>query len=416
MSSELRSFLDASPTPYHVCSQAIDLLKSSGFSAVPYQQASTEFFLESKGVVHRDGALIAWNWPVAAVASRGAFLVGAHTDSPGLKLKPQPQSVAFGWNQLNVEIYGGVLLNSWLDRDLGIAGRIYTKNGEHCDFVAGDAIARVPQLAIHLDRDISEKGLSLHRQQHMKPIWGTDTSVDFFSWLAGRNSLEKHQIASCDLSLYDIAKSALLGHDRSLLVSGRIDNQASCWAAVTSLSQVGSPSQPYIVALFDHEEVGSASVNGAAGPLLEHVLQELLLVRGESNIFPTFAKNSLFVSADNAHGIHPNYPDRHDSDHAPQINMGPAVKVNVNQRYATHARSVALVTEVGSHAKVPLQLFASNNAQPCGSTIGPIAATRLGIDTVDIGIPQLSMHSAREMCGVKDPGYLVDLLSALAIR
>ena len=250
----------------------------------------------------------------------------------------------------------------------------------------------------------------------MKPICGTDTSVDFFSWLARRHSLEKHQIASCDLSLYDIAKSALLGHDRSLLVSGRIDNQASCWAAVTSLFKVGSLSELYIVDLFDHEEVGSASVIRAAGHLLEHVLQELLLVRGESNIFPSFAKNSLFVSADNAHGIHPNYPDRHDSDHAPRINMGPAVKVNVNQRYATHARSVALVTEVGSHAKVPLQLFASNNAQPCGSTIGPIAATRLGIDTVDIGIPQLSMHSAREMCGVKDPGYLVDLLSALASR
>ena len=416
MSSGLRNFLDASPTPYHVCNYSIELLRAGGFSAVPYQQASPQFFLESKGVVHRDGALIAWNWPTTALASQGAFMVGAHTDSPGLRLKPQPQSTAFGWNQLNVEIYGGALLNSWLDRDLGIAGRIYTKDGEYRDFISGDEIARVPQLAIHLDRDISEKGLSLHRQQHMKPIWGTDTSVDFFSWLSERSSFEKNEIASCDLSLYDITKSALLGHDRSLLVSGRIDNQASCWAAISSLALTTAPTRPYIVALFDHEEVGSASVNGAAGPLLEHVLQELLLVRGEVGIFASFAKNSLFVSADNAHGIHPNYPDRHDIDHAPRVNMGPAIKVNVNQRYATHARSVALVNEVGSQANIPLQMFSSNNAQPCGSTIGPIAATRLGIDTVDIGIPKLSMHSAREMCGVKDPDYLVDLLSALARR
>ena len=414
MINGLQSFLDTSPTPYHLCATAIDLLRSGGYSAVPYQQASPQFFLEPKGIVHRDGALIAWNWPVAANSAAGALLVGAHSDSPGLALKPQPNSVAFGWNQLNVEIYGGVLLNSWLDRDLGIAGRIYTKDGQPSDFVASDAIARVPQLAIHLDRDISEKGLVLHRQQHMKPIWGTDTSVNFLSWLANRAGLDKSEITSFDLSLFDIAKSSILGHDRSLLVSGRIDNQVSCWAAITSLFQTTAPKRPYLVALFDHEEVGSASVNGAAGPFLEHVLQELMLVRGDAGLFPTFAKNSLFISADNAHGIHPNYPERHDSDHAPRVNMGPAIKVNVNQRYATDARTASVVSEVAMLAKVPLQLFASNNAQPCGSTIGPISATRLGIDTVDIGVPQLSMHSAREMCGVKDPIYLVDLLSALA--
>ena len=416
MINGLRSFLDASPTPYHVCATSLDLLRSSGYSCLPYQQASSEFFLEQKGVVTRDGALIAWNWPSSANATSGAFIVGAHSDSPGLSLKPQPNSVAFGWSQLNVEIYGGVLLNSWLDRDLGIAGRIYTKDGNFQDFVAGEAIARVPQLAIHLDRDISDKGLILHRQQHMKPIWGTDTSVEFSTWLAGRSGVEKGDIVSFDLSLFDITKSSILGHDRSLLVSGRIDNQASCWAAITSLANNASPKRPYLVALFDHEEVGSSSVNGAAGPLLEHVLQELLLVRGDAGLFPSFAKNSLIVSADNAHGIHPNYPERHDSDHAPRVNMGPAIKVNANQRYATDARTVAHVKAVASSAHVPLQLFSSNNAQPCGSTIGPIAATRLGIDTIDLGIPQLSMHSAREMCGVNDPTYLVELLSALANR
>jgi len=413
--TNLRDFLDASPTPHHVCHTAAGMLQLASYSVADYRSVNLGFFESERGAVSRDGALIAWNWPKSNSGDAGVFLVGAHTDSPGLRLKPHPSSTTAGWNQLNVEIYGGVLLNSWLDRDLGVAGRIFYKDGTSSLFDYDLPLARVPQLAIHLDRDISDKGLLLNRQHHMKPVWGTDTSKDFTTWLAEQLDIKRSQISSFDLSLYDIQKATFLGADQSLIASGRLDNQVSCWAATSALLTNAQFSRPFIVALFDHEEVGSQSINGAGGPLLEHVITELLSSRSMQSRWPQIARRSLCISADNAHGIHPNYQDRHDQDHAPRVNAGPVVKFNTNQRYATSHSSIAHIEQVANNLLIPLQTFVSNNAQPCGSTIGPITSSRLGVETVDIGIPQISMHSAREMCGSRDPDYLLELLTGLAL-
>jgi aspartyl aminopeptidase len=409
----LQEFLDVNPTSFHVVKTASLELEQAGFASQPYLDADSAHFAQDKGVVHRGGALIAWNWPVNNPASDGVLIYGAHTDSPGLHLKPNCSSTTLGWAQLNVEIYGGVLLNSWLDRDLGVAGRVHFADGTNRLISINEPIARIAQLAIHLDREISEKGLQLHRQHHMKPIWGANTVLSFMQWLCEKVEVSAQNLTGFDLQLFDTQKSALLGSSGEFLVSGRLDNQVSCWAAVRSLIENTKTTRPTLVALFDHEEVGSESINGAAGPLLEHVLEELLMVRQRSETFASIAKKSFFVSADNAHAIHPNYVDKHDAHHAPMINMGPVVKRNANQRYATNGELASRVVGAASRARIPIQDFVANNAMPCGSTIGPISATRLGIDTIDLGVPQLSMHSAREMCGSKDPDYLVDLFTLL---
>ncbi len=410
----LQEFLDECPTSFHVVKSSSRELVKAGYALQNYREADPTHFAHDKGVVTRGGALIAWHWPNDIDFVDGLLIYGAHSDSPGLHLKPNSSSATLGWAQLNIEIYGGVLLNSWLDRDLGIAGRLHFANGTS-ELVSIDIpIARIPQLAIHLDREISEKGLLLHRQNHMKPIWGTDTNVNFIDWIIEKSNVaHSAPLTGFDLQLFDTQKSAMLGSSKEFLVSGRLDNQVSCWAAVKSLIENAEPQKPILVALFDHEEVGSESINGAAGPLLEHVLEELLLERKSSTTFASLAKKSIMVSADNAHAIHPNYPEKHDHQHAPMVNLGPVIKRNVNQRYATNGLIASRVVEAARSAKIPLQTFAANNAMPCGSTIGPVSATRLGIDTIDVGVPQLSMHSVREMCGIKDPNYLVNLFTIL---
>lgn len=409
----LQEFLDVSPTSFHVVNTASQELENAGFASQPYINSGTSHFALQKGFVQRGGALIAWNWPENISASDGVLIYGAHSDSPGLHLKPNSSSHTLGWAQLNIEIYGGVLLNSWLDRDLGIAGQLHLTDGTSKLVCVNTPVARVAQLAIHLDREISDKGLHLHRQNHMKPIWGTDTSLLFTRWLCEKSGVSPELLTGFDLQLFDTQKSALLGSSGEFLVSGRLDNQVSCWAAVKSLIANTQPNKPLLVALFDHEEVGSESINGAAGPLLEHVLAELLLKRKGVSTLGALAKKSVMVSADNAHAIHPNYPERHDHQHAPMVNLGPVIKRNANQRYATNGALSSRVVVSARRAGIPVQDFVANNAMPCGSTIGPVSATRIGIDTIDIGVPQLSMHSAREMCGTKDPDYLVDLFNVL---
>jgi len=409
----LQEFLDVSPTSFHVVNSASHELEQVGYASQTYKDAGGSHFAKDKGVVTRGGALIAWHWPQEITTPEGVLIFGAHSDSPGLHLKPNSTSTTLGWSQLNVEIYGGVLLNSWLDRDLGVAGLLYFADGT-CKLISIDEpIARIPQLAIHLDREISEKGLMLHRQNHMKPIWGTNTSLLFTQWLCEKCEVSPSLLTGFELQLFDTQKSVVLGAMGEFLVSGRLDNQVSCWAAVKSLIENTQPTQPTLVALFDHEEVGSQSINGAAGPLLEHVLGELLHERKASQSFAAIAKKSVMVSADNSHAIHPNYLEKHDQQHAPMVNLGPVIKRNANQRYATNGEIASRVVDAARRANIPTQDFVANNAMPCGSTIGPMSATRLGIDTIDVGVPQLSMHSVREMCGTKDPDYLVDLFNLL---
>ena len=402
---DLIAFLAASPSPWHVVSTASDQLMAAGFE--PTDPASVWAEVPTRGFVVRGAALVAWSRGAAAGAVSPLRLVGAHTDSPCLRIKPRPDAGGVGWKQLGIEVYGGALINSWLDRDLGIAGRVVLTDGSDVDVCIDEPVCRVPQLAIHLDRDVNERGLILDKQQHLTPVWGTGTAYagEFCEWLAGHLGTTSQTISTWDLCLFDRTPPAILGGDQSLLAAGRLDNQVSCWAAVDSISAAApAEGSTSVIALFDHEEVGSESSTGAAGPLLEQVLERLALANGASRSeFLTQLATSTCVSADNAHAVHPNYRERHDPDHQPIVNQGPAIKLNSNQRYATSARSAAMLRRVFDEAGVASQVFVSRNNIPCGSTIGPITATRLGIETVDVGVPQLSMHSARELCGVDDP-------------
>ena len=397
----LVEWLDACPTPFHSVDRAVTELTSAGFAAL---QLGSD--LPTKGYLARDGAIVAWS-----LGDRNAPLrvIGAHTDSPNLRVHPRPDMAAAGWNQLGIEVYGGVLLNSWLDRDLGLAGRVVDADGTVQLFSVAEPIARVPQLAIHLDRDVNERGVLLDRQAHLMPVWGTRTGR-FLDWLGERTGMKN--IAAFDAHLFDNQGAALLGSDSSMLASGRLDNQVSCWAVVSALAASRSTAT-CVVVLNDHEEVGSDSATGASGPMLSMVIDLLFDRLGLSSRERFEAlQGSFCLSADNAHALHPNYQERHEPRHAPVVNMGPALKVNGNMRYATTARGAAHITSVAARAEVPLQVFATRNNMPCGSTIGPITATRLGIECIDVGVPQLSMHSAREVCGADDPPRLVALMQA----
>lgn len=401
--SGLRGFLDSSPTPHHVVESSVQRLTEAGF--VQYDPAGDLPDLRltpSRGFVTRGGALIAF--VVDGSPSRHFRVVGAHTDSPGLHVKPNPEGAAANFATLDVEIYGSPLLNSWLDRDLDVAGHVVRRDGTAVLFRSHNPVARLAQLAIHLDRGVNENGLVLDKHAHLRPIWGSGvarhTIREVAADLAG---VPEPDVAVVHALLVDHAEAAVIGSDRSLLASGRLDNQLSCWAAVEAISSLGSPSGVAIAALFDHEEVGSASVTGAAGPILEHLLERLAAALGLSRSdYLAMLTRSSCLSCDNAHAVHPNYQDRHDPKHGPVVNGGVALKSNVNQRYATSPQSVAAFLSACEAAGVRSQSFVSRNTVPCGSTIGPITATRLGIDTVDVGVPQLSMHSAREVCGVDD--------------
>jgi aspartyl aminopeptidase len=405
--ADLIEFLDTSPSPWHAAGSAARRLATGGFEEVALGATWRES--PERGFVRRGGAVVAWRQ--GHEPTGGVRIVGAHTDSPGLRIKPRPDTGGHGWRQLGVEVYGGALLNSWLDRDLGVAGRVALRDGSSVDVHVDEAIARIPQLAIHLDRDVNERGVQLDKQAHLTPVWGTGVSTDgdFLAWLSDRIGRPIADVTAWELCLVDRQRAAVLGADSSLLASGRLDNQLSCWAATDALLSAERGAQTAVIALFDHEEVGSESTTGAAGPLLEHTLERLAPSR---TAFLAGLPASSCISADNAHAVHPNYPERHEPGHRPLVNQGPAIKLNSNQRYATSAVTATIAQRAFEAAGVPWQVFVSRNNMPCGSTIGPITATRLGIDTVDVGVPQLSMHSARELCGTSDPGWLADGLRA----
>ena len=409
---DLLAYLDASPSPWHAVASTTQRLDASGFERVDETSVWEDVI---NGYVVRGASVVAWRQPLSAEPASPFRIVGAHTDSPGLRIKPRPDTGGLGWKQLGVEVYGGALLNSWLDRDLGIAGRVVLRNGSAADIALHQPIARVPQLAIHLDRDVNDKGLVLDKQQHLTPVWGTGVPAEdeFAEWLAEKLNVAATEVAWWELCLFDTTRAALLGADQSLVASARLDNQVSCWAATTAISVAAPTDATAMMALFDHEEVGSESSTGASGPLLSTVLERLVNARGgQRDVFHRSMAASSCISADNAHAVHPNYPERHEPAHRPIVNQGPAIKMNANQRYATSAETAVSFQRACEAADVPWQVFVSRNNMPCGSTIGPITATRLGIPTIDVGVPQLSMHSARELCGASDPVFLYRALSA----
>lgn len=405
--SSLMRFLDASPTPFHAVRQTTERLVAAGHTVVTHLADG----VGPKGIFVADGTLIAWSLGDAGAPLR---ILGAHTDSPNLRVQPVADLAGPHAYQLGIEIYGGVLLNSWLDRDLGVAGRVVSPDGDVTLFRSDGPVARIPQLAIHLDREINERGLLLDKQAHMMPVWGTSKTT-FREWLSGVSGVG--EIAAYDAHLFDVTPAAVVGHDSSLLASARLDNLVSCWAATEALVSHSDRQTTAIVVLNDHEEVGSSSATGAAGPLLSDLIAALCEQEGlGAGARRDRMGQSWCLSADNAHGIHPNYPERHEPRHAPRLNEGPALKLNGNQRYATSARGAAHLNRIAEESGIPLQTFVSRNNMPCGSTIGPITATVLGIEAIDIGVPQWAMHSARETCGAHDPGHLAGLMSAFLRR
>ena len=418
---DLLAFLGASPTPYHAVVSAVERLRSAGFAPLDERDAWTALAGGRHYVTRNDGALVAFVVPKSGKVG-GFRLVGAHTDSPNLRLKPQASYEKHGYRQLGVEVYGGALLSTWLDRDLGVSGRVIVRDGEKLGtrLVRIDRpIARVAQLAIHLDRDVNEKGVVLNRQEHLPPILGlaAEGARTLDRAIATELSIEADAIVSSDLMLHDVVPPTLGGLDDELVFSGRLDNLGMSHAATRALidaapSVDGGDVAPVVV-LFDHEEVGSATASGAGAPLLPAILERILLdLGGARSDYHRAIARSVCVSADMAHALHPNYPDRHEARHRPALNGGPVIKSNAQQRYATCARTAAIFAELCRSAKVPVQHYAHRTDLPCGSTIGPITATLLGIRTVDVGNPMLSMHSIRELSGARDPAMMTTVLAS----
>ncbi|MFD8518557.1 M18 family aminopeptidase [Streptomyces capillispiralis] len=415
---DLMSFLAASPTPYHAVANAAERLEKAGFRQV----AETDVWDGTAGgkYVLRGGAIIAWYVPEGATAHTPFRIVGAHTDSPNLRVKPRPDSGAHGWRQVAVEIYGGPLLNSWLDRDLGLAGRLSLRDGSTRLVNVDRPLLRVPQLAIHLDRSVGSEGLKLDKQRHMQPVWGMGDDVrdgDLIAFLEETAGLPSGEVTGWDLMVHSVEPPAYLGRDRELVAGPRMDNLLSVHAATAALAAVANRGADLtripVLAAFDHEENGSQSDTGADGPLLGSVLERSVFARGGSyeDRARAFA-GTVCLSSDTGHAVHPNYAERHDPTHRPRVDGGPILKVNVNNRYATDGSGRAVFAAACDKANVPFQSFVSNNAMPCGTTIGPITAARHGIRTVDIGVAILSMHSARELCGANDPYLLANALVA----
>ncbi len=406
-------FVAASPSSYHAAEEGARRLAAAGFT----EQDEAEAWDASEGghYLVRDGALMAW-WVPAGAGPRSRFrVVGSHTDSPTFKLKPDPLLNQQGYSQVGVEVYGGPLLNSWLDRELGVAGRIATTDGT-VHTVRTGPVMRIPQLAVHLDRGVNDNGLKLDKQQHTAPLADLVAGTSVLDLVAEAAGLRPRDIAGHDLVAYTCERGGYFGDFGQFLASSRMDNLTSVHASLTALTELaasgGASTDVAVLAAFDHEEIGSGSRSGAAGPVLEDVLRRTALALGATaDQVVAMVSGSSCISADAGHAVHPSYPGHHDPANRPILGGGPLLKINANQRYSTDAVGSALWRRACAEGGVRTQPFVSNNAIPCGSTIGPLTATRLGMLVVDVGTPLLSMHSAREMCATDD---LRDLALALA--
>lgn len=438
--ADLAAFVQASPSSFHAVAEAARRLTAAGF--VELAENDEWPLTLGKYFALRDGAIVAWVMPEGAVPTTPFRIIGAHTDSPGFTLKPKPTTALHGWLQAGVEVYGGPLFNSWLDRELEFAGRLVFDDGTWA-LVRTGPFLRFPQLAVHLDRRVNSDGLTLNPQQHLNPVIGVGdvADTDVIGHLAGLAGRAGSDVVGYDIVTADTAEPRVFGLDGALFASGRLDNLSSVHAGLLALIEVAAPgSHPpaeappaqaspaadtapavlptalppiAVLAAFDHEEVGSETRSGAAGPFLESVLARIGSASNASTSDRARAfADSWCLSADAGHAVHPNYPERHDPANRPVVNRGPLLKINANQRYATDALGAAEWVRCCRQAGVDYQEFVSNNAVACGSTIGPITATRLGIRTFDVGIALLSMHSARELCGADDPAALSSAMCA----
>ena len=417
---DLISFLDAAPSPYHAAAQAARRLTAAGFTEVA---PGGEWPAGAGRCVTVDGgSVFAWLVPEGAAPDAPFRLLGAHTDSPALRIKPRPDTGRAGFRQLGVEIYGGPLLNSWLDRDLGLAGRVVvrTPGGPEVRLIrVHRPVLRIPQLAIHLDPDLrGDRMLRLDPQQHLVPVWslGQADGDAFGIFLSTELGVAPGDVLSHEIMTYDLAGGTLAGAGEEFVSSGRLDDLVCSHACVTALAAVaGRPALQHVsaLALFDHEEIGSVSATGARGAWLGRLLERTVLSRGGTrDQFLRAVAGSMHVSADMGHATHPNYPDKHEPGHEVALNGGPVVKINANVLYATDAATHAAFQLAAEQAGVPVQHFVMRSGVRSGSTIGPYVAAGLAMPTVDVGNPALAMHSARELCGAADPAMLIAALTA----
>ncbi|HEY6856966.1 MAG TPA: M18 family aminopeptidase [Mycobacterium sp.] len=412
----LCEFIDASPSPFHVCATVASRLRAAGYDelaeADDWPQAGKFFTV-------RAGSLVAWDSADDA-GGRPFRVIGGHTDSPNLRVKQHPDRQIAGWQVVALEPYGGAWLNSWLDRDLGLSGRLSVRDGAgiaHRLLRIDDPILRVPQLAIHLAED--RKSLTLDPQRHVNAVWGAGGGHrPFIGFVAEQAGVDPEDVLGADLMTHDLSPSRLSGVDDQFVSAPRLDNQASCYAGLEAFLDAASAQHLPVLALFDHEEVGSTSDHGADSDLLLTTLERIVLAGGGGRAdFLRRLPGSMVASADMAHATHPNYPERHEPGHLIAINGGPVLKVHPNLRYATDGRTAAAFALACQQAGVPLQRYEHRADLPCGSTIGPMTSARTGIPTVDVGAAQLAMHSARELMGANDvSAYAAALRAFLSPR
>ena len=417
--SGLLNFLDQSPSPFHAAQRLASTLSDAGFSKTGSLSPSSENHTDKVFITRNDSSLIAIRSGSRPITESGIRIIGAHTDSPCLRIKPIPDIRRSGVLQLGVEIYGGVLLAPWFDRDLSIAGRINAKttNGLRVsrliDFQR--SIATIPSLAIHLNREV-HKNRTINPQLELVPILCDlpDASGEGFLSIICAQANSQYpddaieNVSDFELYCYDTQPASRVGLHGDYLASARLDNLLSCFAGLRALVDADSD-ETIILVCNDHEEVGSVSAAGAQGPFLRQTLEALS--GGGEHVARVLSKSRL-ISADNAHAVHPNYENKHDAEHKPVLNGGPVIKYNANQRYATTSTTAAMFRDLCASAEVPVQSIAMRSDMGCGSTIGPITSAVIGIDTVDIGAPQLAMHSPRELTGWQDPFLLYRSLLA----
>jgi aspartyl aminopeptidase len=419
---DLIDFIDASPSPWHAAATIEQRLSAGGFQRLietekwPLQPNGRYF------VVRGGGSVIAFVQGRHALDESGLRIVGAHTDSPGLRLKPKAAHGVDQMLRLGVEIYGSPILASFLDRDLSLAGRVNvrTKAGPESRLLRfQNPLVRLPNLAIHMNRAVNEEGLKLHKQLELNLLMaviqeGEDADVRFRECLSDRLHVNADDILTWELNVFDTQPGCLWGPDLEFIADSQLDNLASCHAALSALQSVVDSEATCMCAFFDHEEVGSESASGAAGSFVDDVIARIAASSGMNDEARRCAlAGSFFVSADMAHAYQPNFPNAYEPWHRAIVNAGPVIKTNVNQRYTTSADTAALFVSLCESVGVRYQHYTHRTDLACGSTIGPIVASRLGIASVDVGSPMWAMHSVRESAGVADHSSMITVLRAL---
>jgi len=422
LAKDLLNFIDLSPSPWHAVEQVEQQLLGAGFTQLDETQAWQLAAGKRYFVVRGGASIIAFTLGNQPLADTGFRMVGAHTDSPSLRLKPKAAYETDGLLRIGVEVYGGPILATFTDRDLSIAGRVTvrTASGHVIKLLKfDDALMRLPNLAIHMNREVNEKGLKLNKQTELPLLFGEsaagiEAEQQFLAYIATALNIAAQDILTFEFNVFDTQKGKFWGANQEFITNSQLDNLASCHAAITALLNSSNQDGSNICALFDHEEVGSESATGASGSFLSDVITRITSNMGmnEEERLRALAQ-SFFVSADMAHAYHPNHASAYEPCHHVMVNQGPVIKTNANQRYASNADTAARFIALCERAQVPFQQYSHRTDLGCGSTIGPILASGLGVASVDVGSPMWAMHSIRESAGVLDHHYMIAALGAL---